>query len=89
MLVIAIMLVVRPEKIPNRKKEMNIGIPKGSNLRLVNNGNGIFNPDSFKDQSSTKIRAPKREVPAIRTLFLLKESSFIMFSPLRYYISFM
>jgi hypothetical protein len=59
------MLVVRPEKIPNKKKEMNMGIPKRSNLRLTNRGNGIFSPDSLKDQSSTKMRAPKRDVPAI------------------------
>lgn len=71
------MQVINPEKIPNKKKERNIGIPIGSNLRFVNRGKGIFNPESLNDQSSTKTSAPKSDVPAIRKLFLLKESKFI------------
>ena len=80
-LVIATIEVVNPEKIPNKKKERNIGIPKRSNLRFVNSGKGIFKPDSLKDQSKTKISAPKSAVPAMSTLFLLKESKVIDFNP--------
>ena len=77
---IAIKLVVAAEKIPKRKNEINMGIPKRSNLRKVKRGKGIFNPDSLKDQSSTKTRAPKRDVPAIKTLLLLSGSKFIIFA---------